>query len=102
MKKLCPIPINANNESIYFLNESLNTQCIAFNTRGLEYARRMQDTNQRYEMPDDKSESAPGRMMSNEDYFDGTERVKFAFYDKSESVRKLKYAMVPYTAKHGL
>ena len=80
-----------------FLDDNLNKQYIAFDARGFKYAR----MNQQYEMPDDKNHPAPGNMMSDKDYFDGTERVRLAFHNKSESVRKLKGAMVPYTVKKG-
>ena len=57
--------------------------------------------NQQYEMTDDKNHPVPGDMMLDKDYFDGTEHVRLEFHDKSESVRKLKGAMVPYTVKKG-
>jgi hypothetical protein len=93
--------INVKNESISFLDDSLSKQCITFNASGLEYARIIQDMNQQYEMPHDKNRPASSKMMSDMDYFEGTERVRVAFRNTSESVRKLKGVMVPYTVKRG-
>jgi hypothetical protein len=43
LKQLSPIPMNVNNELIYFLDDSFNKRRVVFNARGSEYARTMQD-----------------------------------------------------------
>ena len=97
----CPIPINVNNESVSFLSDSFNKQCVSFNARGSDYARTMQDMVQQYERPDDKNCTASGDLMSTKEYYDGTELIKLAFHNKSESVLKLKGTMIPFTVKKG-
>ena len=72
LKQLCPIPININNESIYFLDDSFDKQCVAFNAKGLEYARTMQDMVQQCARPADKLDTAPGNLMSTKEYYSGT------------------------------
>ena len=54
---------------------------------------------QQYGMPDDKYKPGPCKMMSDIDYFEGTERVRVTIHNKNENVLKLKCDMIPYSVR---
>ena len=69
-----------------FLDESFNKKCDIFDARNAEHARRMQDLVHQYERPDEEMDTSPGGLMSNKEYYDGTERINVVFQNRSESV----------------
>ena len=79
------------------LADSLNKQCIACNTIGIEHDKRMREFPEQFEISEDRNQSGPGEMMSEDAYFQGTERVRFSIHGNNETVLKLKNDMIPYS-----
>ena len=44
-------------------------------------------------------DTAPGDLIPTKEYYDRTELIKVAFHNRSESVLKLKGAMIPLTVE---